>query len=516
VKQLPGPFVLIILDGWGHAPPSRHNAITQARTPVLDRLYARFPNTVAHTSGQHVGLPDGQMGNSEVGHMNLGGGRIVFQEISRIDNAIRSGELARNKVLAEAFDRVASNPGRKLHLIGLLSDGGVHSHQEHLYALVRLAKARGVREPYLHPIFDGRDTPPNGGRAYLAGLLDVLAREGAGRVATISGRYWAMDRDKRWDRTKRAYDAYVHGEAARHTDPLEALRQSYAAGTMDEFVEPVVIEQGGRPVALIEDGDSVLFFNFRADRARQLTRALTFPAFDGFERRRVPRELYYATLTQYDETFDLPVVFPPQRLTHFSGELVDAAGLRQLRIAETEKYAHVTYFFNGGREEPFAHEERILVQSPRVATYDLQPEMSAPELTDRLVSAITGGGLGLIVVNYANGDMVGHTGKMDAAVAAVEAVDRCLGRVTEAALDAGGFFFLTADHGNCEQMWDFETDQPHTAHTLNPVPFILGHPGVNGPLREGGILADVMPTALGLLGIPTAPEMDGTDLRKAN
>jgi 2,3-bisphosphoglycerate-independent phosphoglycerate mutase len=512
--KTPGPFLLIILDGWGTAPPSEFNAITRARTPTLDKLYARFSNTLIQGSEHFVGLPDGQMGNSEVGHMNLGAGRIVYQEILRISNAIQSGAFFRNKTLLEAMDRAANGSGRRLHLMGLLSDGGVHSHQEHLYALVRMAKERGVRELYVHPIFDGRDTPPNSGRGYLASLLDVLKREGVGRVATLSGRYYAMDRDKRWDRTRRAYDAYTLGEAARATDPMRAIEESYGRGVMDEFIEPVVIEQDGRPVATIEDGDVVLFFNFRADRARQITRALTERKFDAFERRKLPTGLHYVCFTQYDQDFDLPVVFPPQQLVHFSGELIDERGISQLRIAETEKYAHVTYFFNGGREDPFVHEQRIMVPSPKVATYDLQPEMSAPELTDKLVAAITGGTFGFIVVNYANGDMVGHTGILEAAITAVETVDRCLGRVTEATLDSGGFFFLTADHGNCEQMWDPITNQPHTAHTLNPVPFILGHSEVKSELRTDGILADVMPTALNLLGIPTAPEMDGRDLRR--
>jgi 2,3-bisphosphoglycerate-independent phosphoglycerate mutase len=509
-----GPFLLIILDGWGTAPPSPHNAITLARTPTLDRLYARFGHTLIQGSEHFVGLPDGQMGNSEVGHMNLGAGRIVYQEIMRISTSIQSGAFFRNKTLAEALDLAADGSGRKLHLLGLLSDGGVHSHQEHLYALIRMAKQRGVRELFVHPVLDGRDTPPNSGRGYLASLLDVLEREGTGRVATLSGRYYAMDRDKRWDRTCRAYDAYTLGEASRATDPIRAVSDSYERGVMDEFVEPVVLEEDGRPLALIGNGDVVIFFNFRADRARQITRALTEPGFDGFERRKRPSGLQFVCMTQYDQEFDLPVVFPPQQLVHFSGELIDERGLAQLRIAETEKYAHVTYFFNGGREDPFAHEQRILVPSPRVATYDLKPEMSALELTDKLVAAISSGEFGFIVVNYANGDMVGHTGMLDAAIVAVETVDTCLGRVTEAILDAGGFFFLTADHGNCEQMWDETTNQPHTAHTLNPVPFLLGHPDVQAELREDGILADVMPTALNLLGIPAASEMDGRDLRR--
>ncbi len=507
------PLVLVVLDGWGESPEPDGNAIHQARTPVYRELLDRYPSSRLTTCGEAVGLPPGQMGNSEVGHMNLGAGRIVFQDLTRIDRAIAGDELGANAPLTTLLDSCAGGD-RALHLVGLLSDGGVHSHQRHLHALVRLAARRGVRRLLVHAITDGRDTAPNGGVEYLAGLGRCLDDAGIGRIATVSGRYYAMDRDHRWDRTRRAYEAMTRGIGHRATDAMAAVEGAYARGVGDEFVEPCVITTAdGGPVGRLRDDDAVVFFNFRADRARQLTRALAFDHFDGFERKSPPA-LRVLTLTQYDATFGLPVVFPPQT---FSGNLADvlaANGRTSLRLAETEKYAHVTYFFNCGEEQPPAGEDRILVPSPTVPTYDLQPAMSAAAITDHLVADIADRRHDVVICNFANADMVGHTGRLDATVAAVETLDGCLARILAAAREAEGTVILTADHGNAEQMWDAERNGPHTAHTTNPVPVVLAGPDLDAGMPLGdGTLRDVAPTMLGILGIAPPPEMTGRDLR---
>jgi 2,3-bisphosphoglycerate-independent phosphoglycerate mutase len=506
------PLVLIVLDGWGLRPQKDNNAIALARKPVYDELLQRCPHAQLVTSGEAVGLPAGQMGNSEVGHMNMGAGRIVYQDLTRIDKSIKDGELFESPVLAAAMDRCVDGK-HALHFIGLLSDGGVHSSQQHLHALLDMAARRRVPRVFVHVITDGRDTSPTGGVRYLGQLQDAIARAGTGRIASISGRYYAMDRDKRWERTKLAYDAIVNGVADQTTkDPIEALRKSYEARVTDEFVKPiVVVDASGEPIGPLRDDDSIVFFNFRADRARQLTRAIALDDFDGFprpDRRRV----HYTTMTAYDRTFDLPVVFTPQT---FSGNLADVLadnGRTNLRLAETEKYAHVTYFFNCGREQPYPGEDRILVPSQKVATYDLKPEMSAPGITDEMVATLQGGKHQVVICNFANADMVGHTGRLDAAIAAVETLDQCLGRIVSALKAAGGRAIITADHGNAEQMWDDALKAPHTAHTSNPVPVILYDDAYVGrPLRDGS-LRDVSPTMLALLGIAKSPEMTGTPL----
>ena len=511
-SRLP-PLVLVILDGWGESPETDGNAIRVARTPVYRALRDRFPSSRLTTCGEAVGLPPGQMGNSEVGHMNLGAGRIVFQDLTRIDQAIAGDELAANVPLTRLLDECTRGQ-RTLHLVGLLSDGGVHAHQRHLDALLRLAARRGVTRVLVHAITDGRDTAPNGGAGYLASLDRCFADAGVGRVATVSGRYFAMDRDHRWDRTRRAYEAMTRGLGDRGTDPVAVVERAYANGVGDEFVEPCVITTADdRPVGLLRDDDAVIFFNFRADRARQLTRALAFADFDGFERK-APPSLRVLTLTEYDATFGLPVVFPPQTFSGSLAEVLAAHGRTSLRLAETEKYAHVTYFFNCGEEQPPPGEERILVPSPPVPTYDLQPAMSAAAVTDHLVADLAERRHDVVICNFANADMVGHTGRLDATVAAVETLDGCLARILDAARTAGATVLVTADHGNAEQMWDVERNGPHTAHTTNPVPLVLAAADVGAgmPLRDG-TLRDVAPTMLGILGIVPPPEMTGRDLR---
>ncbi|GAB4247799.1 2,3-bisphosphoglycerate-independent phosphoglycerate mutase [Deferrisoma sp.] len=508
------PAALIILDGWGYRPDGTHNAVAGARTPNLDRLFATEAWTTLGASGLDVGLPEGQMGNSEVGHLNLGAGRIVYQDYTRINLAIRDGSFFKNPVLADAC-RAAKEAGGAVHLLGLVSDGGVHSHQEHLYALVELAKRQGLDRVYVHAFLDGRDTPPQSGLGYIEALERELARIGVGAIATVSGRYYAMDRDNRWDRVEKAWAALVRGEGIPAPSAAEAVRSAYAEGQTDEFVVPRVIHTpAGQPVARVADGDAVVFFNFRADRARELTRAFTQPGFDAFDASDRPRLSRFVTFTLYDETFDLPVAFPPERLEKIFGEVVAEAGLKQLRIAETEKYAHVTYFFNGGEETAFPGEDRVLIPSPRdVATYDQKPEMSAFAVKDRLVQEIRRRAYGLVVVNFANLDMVGHTGVYEAAVRAVEAVDRCVGEVVATLRDEGYAFLITGDHGNAEEMWDEPHRQPHTAHTSNRVPCIFSDPDRPGlRLREGGRLADVAPTLLRVLGIPKPDPMTGEDL----
>ena len=507
------PLVLIVLDGWGIREEREHNAIALARTPVYHSLLERFPHAQLIASGEAVGLPAGQMGNSEVGHMNMGAGRIVYQDLTRIDKCIADGELARTEALTAAMDWCADGT-HALHFIGLVSDGGVHSHQRHLHALLEIAAARRVPRVFVHAITDGRDTSPTGGVRYLGQLEEVMRRLGTGRAATVVGRYYAMDRDKRWERTKLAYDAMVRATApAMAQSAVAAVQSSYEKGVTDEFIKPVVIvDASGQPVGPIRDGDSVLFFNFRADRARQLTRAIALDDFDGFARDDRGR-VHFTTMTVYDRTFDLPVVFTPQT---FSGNFADVLaehGRSNLRLAETEKYAHVTYFFNCGREQPYDREDRVLVPSQKqVATYDLLPQMSAPGIADALVADLDARKHDVVICNFANADMVGHTGSLDAAIAAVETIDDCLGRILQALRSANGAAIVTADHGNAEQMWDRELNAPHTAHTSNPVPVILCHEGFVGRTLRDGSLRDVAPTMLDLLGIPLSREMTGGTL----
>ena len=500
------PVVLLILDGWGHREEHEDNALAQARLPNWDALVASSPHTLIHTEGRHVGLPDGQMGNSEVGHMNLGAGRIVYQDLTRIDAAIEDGSFNANAELLAAC-RAAREHGHTLHLMALLSPGGVHSHERHLHAMIELAKREDVPRVAVHAFLDGRDMPPRSAGASIEALQAVCDAAGNARIASISGRYYAMDRDQRWDRVRRAWDAMVEASSDHHApDARTALSDAYARGENDEFVLPTVIDDG----ATMRDGDAVVFMNFRADRARQLTGAFVADDFHGFEARR-PKLSRFVCLTQYDARLPAPVAFAPDDLRHTLGEVVADAGLRQLRIAETEKYAHVTFFFSGGREAPFDGEQRILVPSPKVATYDLQPEMSCPEVTERLVAAIRNRDCDLAVCNIANPDMVGHTGNLAAAVQAAEAVDVAIGAIAQAVRDVGGALLVTADHGNLEMMRDASTGQPHTAHTVGPVPFVYAGPRTAG-LRAGGALRDVAPTVLDLLGLPQPADMSGRSL----
>ena len=503
--------VLIVMDGWGCRKERENNAVAQASTPVFDRIWARYPRTTLDPHGPAVGLPEGQMGNSEVGHLNLGAGRVVHQDIVRISKAIESGEFFENKALVSAFDSAAR--GGRIHLIGLLSQGGVHSHEEHLFALIEMARRRGIRDAFVHALMDGRDTSPTSGKGSLERLQRVLAEKGAGKIATVVGRYFCMDRDKRWDRVKRAYDMLTQGAGTRAADPVAAVARSYEAGVTDEFIEPIVVtDGGGEPVGSIRGGDAVIFFNFRADRARQITRALTDPGFDDFERAVFPK-VYFVSMTEYDKRFGLPVAFGPANMKNILAEVGSNAGMTNLRIAETEKYAHVTYFFNGGREIEFQGEDRILIPSPKVATYDLKPEMSAREVADALVKALAERRHDYVVCNFANSDMVGHSGILEAAVKAVETVDTCVGRVL-AALDLErDVAIVTSDHGNAELMWDRETRGPHTAHTTNPVPCVLVDDHYRGELIGGGSLRDIAPTICNYLGITPPVEMTGKDLR---
>ena len=503
----PKPLVLMILDGFGHSDRPEYNAIHAASTPVYDRLRATQPHGLISGSGMDVGLPDGQMGNSEVGHMNLGAGRVVYQDFTRVTKAIRDGEFFENPAICTAVDK-AVTAGKAVHVMGLLSDGGVHSHQDHLVAMVELAARRGAQHIYLHAFLDGRDTPPRSAQPSIELLDATFARLGKGRIASLIGRYYAMDRDNRWDRVEQAYNLIVDGQGQfQAASAVAGLEAAYAREESDEFVKATVI---GAPVR-VEDGDAMVFMNFRADRARELTRAFVEKDFAGFARARVPQLAGYVMLTQYAASIDAPSAFAPEPLTNVLGEYLANQGKTQLRIAETEKYAHVTFFFSGGREEPFPGEERILIPSPNVATYDLQPQMSAPEVTDRIVDAIEHQRYDVIIVNYANGDMVGHTGVFEAAVKAVECLDECMGRIVAALDKVGGEALITADHGNVEQMEDEVTGQAHTAHTCEPVPFIyVGKRTVN--IRAGGVLADVAPTMLKLLGLPQPKEMTGTSI----
>jgi 2,3-bisphosphoglycerate-independent phosphoglycerate mutase len=505
------PLLLMILDGWGVSPHSENNAIALARTPNMTRLCAEYPCVDIGTSGMSVGLPEGQMGNSEVGHLNIGAGRIVYQELTRISKSIADGDFFSNPVLLDCIARTKVGSGR-LHLAGLLSDGGVHSHNTHLYALLELARQQGLKEVFIHCLLDGRDTPPKSGVEYLAQLEKKIAEIGMGKIATVMGRYYAMDRDNRWERVERAYAAMVSGEGAAFASAAEIITGSYGAGVDDEFVLPSVIMADGAPVGRVMDGDGFIFFNFRSDRAREITRTLTDPEFKGFQRRILPQLASYVCMTSYDETFGLPTAFAPEELKNILGEILGRAGLTQLRIAETEKYAHVTFFFNGGNEVPFPGEERCLIPSPKeVPTYDKKPEMSAYLVTEELLKRLDGDKYDVIVLNFANADMVGHTGILPAAIRAIEAVDDCVGRLVEKVLAKGGRAIITADHGNAEMMAD-EHGGPHTAHTTDRVPLILVDDMRKGARLRPGILADIAPTILEILGLPQPPEMTGRSL----
>ena len=508
------PVALIILDGWGVNQNPNANAVALAKLPFYHSLLRDHSHTLLSASGEDTGLPENQMGNSEVGHMNMGAGRIVYQDFTRINRAIRDGSFAKNAAITDVLRKIRSTGGR-LHLLGLLSDGGVHSHLSHLEAVLNMVKAEGRPPVFVHAFLDGRDTPPQSGLGYIKEAEAMLRRLGVGTIATVMGRYYAMDRDQRWDRVARAYAALVDGTGAHCTSAEEAVTASYKAKVTDEFMVPAaIVDPHGNPVGSIDDDDGVFFYNFRADRARELTRALTDPDFEAFPRTTVRKLATFATMTSYDETFTHPAAFPPFRLTRILPEIVSERGLKQLRIAETEKYAHVTYFFNGGDEKTYAGEDRVLIPSPRdVATYDHKPEMSAREVTDEAVRRIESGTYSLIVLNFANPDMVGHTGILAAAVQAAEVIDECLNKVITAMRRSGGAVLLTADHGNLEQMVDYETGQPHTAHTLNPVPCIIVDDKQHA-LRASGVLADVAPTILNLMGIPQPPEMTGVSLIK--
>ena len=510
------PTVLIILDGWGHREETQDNAIANGSTPVWDRLWQEAPHTLVSGSGLDVGLPAGQMGNSEVGHMSIGAGRVIYQNITRIDKAIEDGSFDENPAYTEAIDRAVA-AGGAVHLFGLLSPGGVHSHEEQIFAAARLAARRGAQRVFLHAFLDGRDTPPRSAAASLESAQALFAELGCGRVASITGRYYAMDRDNRWERIEQAYQLLTEGIAP-HTAPdaLTALEAAYGRDENDEFVLPtVVVPVGGEPV-MVRDQDAVLFMNFRADRARQLTRAFVDADFEGFQRRVVPQLSGFVTTTEYAADIDAPCAFPPEPLSNVIGDYLAQKGMTQLRIAETEKYAHVTFFFSGGREDLFPGEVRELIPSPDVATYDLKPEMSAPEVTDKLVAAIRSQEYDLIVCNYANGDMVGHTGVYNAAVQAVEALDHCLGRVEAALAEVGGQALITADHGNCEQMVDYDSGQNHTQHTTELVPLIYVGPRALTLDPAGGKLADIAPTLLDLMDQPLPAEMTGHSLAEIN
>src|ERR1700752_6580 len=512
----PKPLVLIVLDGWGYSPKTEANAIALARKPTYDRLLREYPNTLIPASGPYVGLPEGQMGNSEVGHLNIGAGRIVHMDITRIDLLIANKQLQNVRLFQQAMERSRQ---RQLHLMGLLSDGGVHSHINHLFALLEMAKQQKVENVFIHCFMDGRDTPPYSGRDFVLQLQQKIRELGVGQIATLVGRYYAMDRDNRWERVELAYRAVVHGEAETRTDdPVAALQRSYEQEVTDEFVKPIVVTKGSGPAALpvgpIHDDDAVIFFNFRADRARQMTYALAAPDFDKFVDPRRPKNLFYVAMTQYDKNWPwLQSVIKPDKLEHILAQVFADLNYKNLRTAETEKYAHVTYFFNGGIEKPFSGEERILVPSPKVATYDLKPEMSAPGITDTVVKAIEKGAFDAIIMNYANADMVGHSGKLEATIKAVEAVDAGLATILQTLKPRGGAWIITADHGNAETMIDPTTGGPHTYHTLNPVPFILVTEDGRLQLSSNGSLRDIAPTLLGVLGVPSPVEMTGRDLR---
>jgi 2,3-bisphosphoglycerate-independent phosphoglycerate mutase len=528
----PKPLVLIILDGWGYRAETKANAIALARKPVYDRLLREYPNTLIHTSGPFVGLPEGQMGNSEVGHLNIGAGRIVHMDITRIDVMIQNGELFSNPALLGAMKNARSG-GRRLHLFGLVSDGGVHSQQAHLFALLRMAKQNGVDRVFVHAFMDGRDTLPTNGAGYLEQLQQTMREYSTGKIATVNGRYYAMDRDRRWERIAKAFNAMVYGdgEGGRYIDAVQGVKDSYNKGVTDEFIVPFVCtDNRGEPLATIRDDDSCICFNFRADRVRQITRALCrnsglnpeggrdLQGADDLDatipRDSVPKNLHYVCMTQYDKKFTLPVVIPAESLNNILANVMGSASLRNLRVAETEKYAHVTYFFNGGIEQPFPGEDRALVPSPKVATYDLKPEMSAAGIAQTVVKAVEEGTFDVLIVNFANADMVGHSGKIEPTVKAVETVDACLGEIEKAVRAKGGAMLITADHGNAEMMIDPATGGPHTAHTTNPVPFIvIAENSKQFSMKPDGSLRDISPTVLGMLGIPQPKDMTGHDLR---
>lgn len=516
-----GPFVLIVMDGWGYSPRRDGNAIALARTPNIDAIAATWPHTLLAASGGAVGLPDGQMGNSEVGHLNLGAGKKVVQDFTRITDAITNGTFFENEALLAAIAHVRQR-NSTLHLCGLLGNGGVHAHQRHLEGCLRLAAKHGIERVAIHSFTDGRDTSPSGGVGFMKELLaaaEAINPEHPARVATISGRLWAMDRDNRWERTGRVYRAMTEGEGTPATDPVAAIATAYTAGTTDEFIEPIVLRDvGGQPVALVRDGDAVIYYNFRADRARQLTKAFVMPelpppAEGVFARPEMIADFSFVTMTDYEKGLPVLVAFPGDDVEQPLAKVISDHGLKQYHSAETEKYAHVTYFINGGRETPFPGEDRLLVPSPKVKTYDLQPEMSAAGITENAVERIRSGDYAMVIMNYANADMVGHTGVLDAAILAVETVDNCVGKIVETTLGVGGAVFITADHGNADQMVDYVTGEPFTAHTTNPVPFYFVVPSrQNVTLRTGGILADVAPTALQVMGIELPADMTGKSL----
>ncbi len=511
------PVMLVIMDGWGWREETDGNAIRLANTPNLDGYFNKYPFTLLKASGQAVGLPPGQMGNSEVGHLNLGAGRIVYQELTRINMAIEDGSFFENPTLKEIMEKVRKSKGSRLHLMGLVSDGGVHSQMEHLFALIEMAERYQIGDRLcIHAFMDGRDTPPTSGAEHMERLLKEMDRIGAGTVASICGRFYAMDRDTRWDRVELAYEMLVRGKGRLEKDPVEAIKKAYERGETDEFIKPILIENqsctSSHDKGPVRDGDAIFHFNFRADRARELTRAFTEKDFSFFDVSDRPRLIAFGTMTMYDKNFDLPVAFPPERLKHILGEEMSLYGLSQLRIAETEKYAHVTYFFNGGEEEPFPKEERILIPSPRdIPTYDLKPEMSAYKIAERLVKEIKTQAYELIVVNFANGDMVGHTGVLEAAIKACEVVDECVGMVTEEFKKLGGSVIITADHGNAEVM-KLPDGSPATAHTTNPVPLYLVDDEHKSVGLEKGILGDVAPTILKIMGLEQPKEMTGSPL----
>jgi 2,3-bisphosphoglycerate-independent phosphoglycerate mutase len=528
----PKPLVLTILDGWGYRAETKANAIALAHKPTYDRLLREYPNTLIQTSGPFVGLPDGQMGNSEVGHLNIGAGRIVHMDSTRIELMIQTGEFFKHPVLLSAMKNARSD-GRQLHLFGLVSDGGVHSYQRHLHALLKMAKENGVERVFVHAFMDGRDTFPTNGAGYLQQLQQAMREYNTGKIATVSGRYYVMDRDCRWERIAKAYSVMVFGEAegGKYTDAVQGVKESYNKGVTDEFIVPFVCTDAkDQALTAIRDDDSCICFNFRADRVRQITRALCrnsglnpeagrdLQAAEDLEaaipRDRVPKNLHYVCMTQYDKKFTLPVVIPPESLNNILANVMGQMNMRNLRVAETEKYAHVTYFFNGGVEQPFPGEERALVPSPKVATYDLKPEMSAAGIADTVVKAVEDGSFDVIIMNFANADMVGHSGRLEPTIKAVETVDACLGRIEQTVRAKGGAMLITADHGNAEMMIDPVTGGPHTYHTTNPVPFIVvAENGKQFTLKSGGSLRDISPTILGMLDIPEPKDMTGTDLR---
>ncbi|HEY7305978.1 MAG TPA: 2,3-bisphosphoglycerate-independent phosphoglycerate mutase [Bryobacteraceae bacterium] len=504
------PLVLTILDGWGFSPVLEGNAVALAKKPTYDALLKNYPNTLIHTSGPYVGLPEGQMGNSEVGHMNMGAGRVIYMDVTRIDMLIASGEFFQNAALIHAITKAA---GHRLHLLGLCSDGGVHAQLTHLYALLDMAKRHGLKDVFVHCFMDGRDTPPESGAGYIEQLEKKMRETGIGRIASVAGRYYAMDRDKRWDRIERAFGAMVLGNGAKFQSAGEAVRSSYERGITDEFIEPVtIVDARGEPVGLIREDDSVIMYNYRADRAREITMALTDASLEKPSRSLVPRNLTYTMMTQYDKNFVLPFVLPPQHPDNILAEVMEKAGWKNLRVAETEKYAHVTYFFNGGHEKPYRGEERELVPSPKVATYDLMPQMSAVGITEKVVKAIEQADFDVIVMNYANADMVGHSGKLEPTVRACEAVDAGLAEVHKALRRSGGSWLVTADHGNAEMMVDPVTKGPHTYHTTNPVPLIFAS-NDDVRLRQNGALRDIAPTILGIFNLEKPKQMLGEDLR---